>query len=69
MHALNFHNAEIHKTRVSSVDKVESLARKALKHIPGGLEAVERQFNKAPFKSDLPEPTPQNLILHMGHTR
>ena len=69
MHALNFHHAEVDKPRVSDVRRVESLARKALKHIPGGLEAIERHFNQAPIKQGFKEEAPKNLILHMGHSR
>ena len=69
MHALNFHKDEAIKPRISNVEKVESLARRALKHIPGGVQAVDRHFNKGSFISDLKEPKAQNLILHMGHTR
>ena len=69
MHALNFHHGEAEKVRISSVGKVESIARRALKHVPGGLQAIERHFNKGVIQQEIKEPKPQNLILHLGHSR
>ena len=45
MHALNFHHAEADKPRISSRHMLQSLAEKALKHIPGAAAVIEQHFS------------------------
>ena len=69
MHSnLNFHHAQADTPRVSSSNLVKDLATKALKHIPGGVEAISKAFSKAAIPVDIPPHKNINLVMHMGHT-
>ena len=64
MHALNFNIAQASVPRIDTYHRVYELAHAALKHIPGGTQAVERQFNMDNIKPELKEPQPVNLVMH-----
>ena len=64
MHALNFHHVQATTPKIDTPRLVEQLAHAALKHIPGGTEAVNRHFSVAPMKQELKEPRPINLVMH-----
>ena len=67
MHSnLNFHHAEAGALRVDDISRIKELAHAALKHVPGGTQAVEKQFNRALSTPEIKEPKIVNL--HYYHT-
>ena len=64
MHALNFSHVQASIPKVDTHHRVYELAKAALKHIPGGTQAVEKQFNTKKITPELIEKQPVNLIMH-----
>ena len=68
MHSnLNFHAAQAETPRVSSTHMLKSLAEKALKHIPGAAEAIQKSFSTTPIVPEIQPKKPMNLVYHMPH--
>ena len=68
MHSnLNFHAAQAEIPRVSSTHMLKSLAEKALKHIPGAQEVIQRSFSTSPIVPEIKAKKPMNLVYHMPH--
>lgn len=64
---LNLNHAEADKPTVSSRHMLQSLAEKALKHIPGSANVIEQHFSSKPIVPGIKNPKPINLIMHMPH--
>ena len=64
MHALNFSHAQASVPKVDTHHRVYEIAKAALKHIPGGTQAVEKQFNTKTITPEIKEPKPINLVMH-----
>ena len=56
---------DIHREPQVSVSK--SLAQKAVQHIPGALEIVEKHFSTKPVFRNILPPKPVNALMYEPH--
>ena len=68
MHShLDFSQGIVHEPKLAQQGHVESLAREALKHIPGGAAIVEKHFsNQQQFRDLLPKKA-ENQLMYPPH--
>ena len=64
MHALNFHHAEAHTPQIDNQNLLESLARTALKHVPGSAKLIDKHFSTDRIKPELKEEKIVNLVMY-----
>ena len=68
MHShLDFGHGIMHEPKVAHPEHVQSLARAAVKHIPGGLALVEKHFSEQQTYRDLLPKKAENQLMYPPH--
>jgi len=68
MHShLDFGHGIAHEPKVQQPDRVESLARAALKNVVGGKELVDQAFTKKQLYRDLLPKKAENQLMYPPH--